>query len=285
MTISARDGSVMKIIFLSIVYCLALLRGVHAEPLVVGYWAVSSVFLPFWIGKEAGFYQKEVLDAQLVYIASSTTMGQAMFARQVAISSVNSGIVVTSTLQGGDLVLMGAVMNAAAFYIMTRPDISNVQELRGKKIGVTRLGSSSDFAIREYLQKNKLNPNRDVNIIQIGGMPELAAALNNGSISAAPLSAPSSHVAEQRGNRTIANLANEGIYFVIAGLTTTRRFLREQRGDAKAFLRAFGRATHFMFQQKDEAKKLLKKYAKIDDAGMLDGSMKYAYTLPRRFPW
>ena len=69
-----------------------------AEPLVVGYSAVSSVFLPFWIGKEAGFYKKEGLDAQLVYIASSTTMAQAMFARQVAISSVDSGSVVTSTL-------------------------------------------------------------------------------------------------------------------------------------------------------------------------------------------
>ena len=144
--------------------------------LVVGYSAVSSVFLPFWIGKEVGFYKKEGLDAQLVYIASSTTMAQAMFARQVAISSVNSGSVVTSTLQGGDLVFMGAVMNMAGFYIMTRPEIANVQELRGKKIGVTRLGSSSDFAVREYLQRNKLNPSRDVNIVQIGGMPELAAA-------------------------------------------------------------------------------------------------------------
>ena len=127
-----------------------------AEPLVIGYSAVSSVFLPFWIGKEAGFYKREALDAQLVYIASSTTMAQAMFARQVAISSVNSGSVVTSTLQGGELVLMGAVMNAAAFYIMTRPEIADVQALRGKRIGVTRLGSSSDFAIREYLQKKQI---------------------------------------------------------------------------------------------------------------------------------
>jgi len=274
----------MKIIALVAVLWLTFHSVVHAEPLVVGYSAVTSVFLPFWIGKEFGFYKKEGLDAQLVYIASSTTMAQAMFARQVAISTVNSGSVVTSTLQGGDLVLMGAVMNAASFYIMTRPEIANVQELRGKKIGVTRLGSSSDFAIREYLQKNKMNPGRDVNIVQIGGMPELAAALNNGSISAAPLSAPSFQIAEQRGNRIIANLAKEGIYFVIAGLTTTRRFLREQRGDAKAFLRAFGRATYFMFQQKDEAKKLLTKYAKIDDAGMLEGSMKYAYDFTEKIP-
>ncbi|HMF50716.1 MAG TPA: hypothetical protein VK603_18830, partial [Candidatus Saccharimonadales bacterium] len=84
--------------------------------------------------------------------------------------------------------------------------------------------------------------------------------------------------------RVIANLANEGIYFVIAGLTTTRRFLREQRSEAKSFLRAFGRATHFMFEQPDGAKKILTKYAKIDDPGMLEGSLKYAHDFTEKIP-
>lgn len=274
----------MKLIFVALTFWLALSSGAHAEPLVVGYSAVTSVFLPFWIGKESGFYKKEGLDTQLVYIASSTTMAQAMFAREVAISTVNVGSVVSSGLQGGDLVLMGAVINAAAFYIMARPEIATVQDLKGKRIGVTRLGSSSDFAVREYLQKNKLQAGRDFNIIQAGGMPELAAALNTGSISAAPLSSPMSYVAEQKRNKVIANLANEGIYFVIAGLTTTRRFLREQRSEAKAFLRAFGRATHFMFQQQDETKRILRKYAKIDDPGMLNGSLKYANDFTEKIP-
>ncbi|TMA91187.1 MAG: ABC transporter substrate-binding protein [Deltaproteobacteria bacterium] len=274
----------MKIVTLTALLWLIFSNIAGAQTTVVGYSAVTSVFLPFWIGKEAGLYKKEGLDVQLVYIASSTTMAQAMFAREVAISTVNSGSVVSSGLQGGDLVLMGAVMNAAAFYIMTRPEIANVQDLTGKKIGVTRLGSSSDFAIREYLQKHKLQPNRDVNIVQVGGMPELAAALNNGSISAAPLSSPSSHVAQQKGNRVIANLADEGIYFVIAGLTTSRRYLREHRNEAKAFLRAFGRATHSMFQQRDEAKRILTKYARIDDPGMLDGSLKYAHDFTEKIP-
>jgi len=271
----------------AILICVVLLtvpQKLYAGPLVVGYSSVTSVFLPFWIGHEAGFYKKEGLDAQLIYIASSTTMAQAMFAREVAISTVNSGSVVSSGLQGGDLVLIGAVINTAAFYVMARPEISRAQDLKGKKIGVTRLGSSSDFAIREYLKKNQLQAGRDVNIIQAGGMPELAAALNSGSISAAPLSAPSSYVAEQKGNRVIANLAREGIYFVIAGLTTTRRFLREQRSDAKAFLRAFGRATHFMFEQRDQAKSILRKYAKIDDPGMLEGSLKYAQDFTEKIP-
>jgi len=106
MTNPAYRGSVIKIIHIALAFWLASAGGAMAAgPLVVGYSAVTSVFLPFWIGKENGFYKKEGLDTQLVYIASSTTMAQAMFARQVAISTVNSGSVVTSTLQGGDLVL------------------------------------------------------------------------------------------------------------------------------------------------------------------------------------
>ena len=68
-------------------------------------------------------------------------------------------------------------------------------------------------------------------------------------------------------------------------MLTSRRYLREHRNDAKAFLRAFGRATHSMFQQREEAKRILTKYAKIDDPGMLDGSLKYAHDLPRRSHW
>ena len=156
----------VKAILVCVGLWLTVPQKLYAEPLVVGYSSVTSVFLPFWIGNEAGFYKKEGLDAQLIYIASSTTMAQAMFAREVAISTVNSGSVVSSGLQGGDLVLMGAVINTAAFYIMARPEISGVQDLKGKRIGVTRLGSSSDFAIREYLKKNQLQTGRDVNIMQ-----------------------------------------------------------------------------------------------------------------------
>ena len=274
----------MKLVLLTATIWFALLNYASAQTTVVGYSSVTSVFLPFWIGKETGLYKKEGLDVQLVYIPSSTTMAQSMFAREVAISTANSTSVVSSGLQGGDLVLMGAVINTTAFYIVTRPEITSVQDLRGKRVGVTRLGSSSDFAVREYLQKNKLQPGRDVTVIQSGGMPELAAALSSGAISAAPLSSPMSYVAEQRGNRVLANLANEGIYFVIAGLTTSRRYLREHRSDAKAFLRAFGRATHAMFQQRDEAKRILSKYTKVEDPGMLEGSLKYAHDFTEKVP-
>ena len=93
-----------------------------------------------------------------------------------------------------------------------------------------------------------------------------------------------SYVAEQRGSRVLANLANEGIYFVIAGLTTSRRYLKDNRRDAKAFLRALGRATHAMFQQRDAAKTILAKYTKVEDPGMLEGSLKYAHDFTEKIP-
>ena len=213
-------ASVMKLIFLIATVFPVLWSFAGAQTTVIGYSSVTSVFLPFWIGKETGLYKKEGLDVQLVYIPSSTTMAQAMFAREVAISTANSSSVVSSGLQGGDLVLMGAVINTTAFYIIARPEIASVRDLRGKRVGVTRLGSSSDFAVREYLQKNKLQPGRDVTVIQSGGMPELAAALSSGAISAAPLSSPMSYVAEQRGNRVLANLA-----IAMTPNTRTRRLL------------------------------------------------------------
>src|SRR5262249_27495676 len=104
MTTPAQFIGFMKSLFLGLILSLLFPVAAAAAPLVVGYSSVTSVFLPFWIGNEAGFYKQEGLDAQLIYIASSTTMGQAMFARQVAISTVNSGSVVSSGLQGGDLV-------------------------------------------------------------------------------------------------------------------------------------------------------------------------------------
>ena len=102
----------MTIINLAAVIWLLATPALRAEPLVVGYSSVTSVFLPFWIGKEGGFYKKEGLDTELVYIPSSTTMAQAMFAKQVAISTVNSGSVVTSGQQGGDLVLRAPLSTA-----------------------------------------------------------------------------------------------------------------------------------------------------------------------------
>jgi len=255
-----------------------------AQKLVVGWSAVSALNSPFWVMKDAGFLKEEGLDTDLIYVPSSSTMAQAQLSGEVSVSTANSQVVVDSDLQGGDLVAMGAVTNEVAFYVMAPPEITSVSQLKGKLVGITRFGASTDFAIRKLLEKYGLQPIRDVPIIQIGGMPEIAAALSKRAIYAAPMSYPMAYVAEQAGMKVLANLAKENIPFMHVGITTSRRFMANHRAQAKAFLRAYGRAVRFMFTNKEAFKNIIAHYSGIKDPGMLDGSVQYAYDFVEKIP-
>jgi ABC-type nitrate/sulfonate/bicarbonate transport system substrate-binding protein len=167
---------------------------------------------------------------------------------------------------------------------MAPPEITSINQLKGKPVGVTRFGASTDFAMRMLLKKYGLQPIRDVPIIQIGGMPEIAAALSKKSIYAAPMSYPMAYVAQQAGMKILANLAKENIPFVHVGVTTSRSFMASRRAQAKAFLRAYGRAVRFMHANKEDFKKIITRYSGIKDPGMLDGSVQYAYDFVEKIP-
>jgi ABC-type nitrate/sulfonate/bicarbonate transport system substrate-binding protein len=149
---------------------------------------------------------------------------------------------------------------------------------------VSRFGATTDFAIQKFLKKYGIEPVRDVPILQIGGLPELAAALSKRSIYAAAMSYPMGLVAQQSGMKLLANLAKEEIPFLHQGITTTGRFLRERRAHAKAVVRAYGKAVHFMHTRKEESKAILSRYTKVTDPTMLEGTMQYAYEFVEKIP-
>ena len=273
-----------KVLVLGFVVLLGSPALVSAQKLVVGYSGVTAIQAPFWVMKDAGFFKQEGLDADLIYIAASSTMAQAMLAGEVAVSTANSQAVVDTGLQGGDLVAVGAFVNFVALYVIAAPEIKSVQDLKGKPVGVSRFGATTDFAIQKFLKKYGLEPVRDVPILQIGGLPELAAALSKRSIYAAAMSYPMGLVAQQSGMKLLANLAKEEIPFLHQGITTTGRFLRERRAQAKAIVRAYGKAVHFMHTRKEESKAILSRYTKVTDPVMLEGTMQYAYEFVEKIP-
>lgn len=272
---------------LSLLFLIGVLSSpvsAFAQKTVVAWTAVSALNSPYWVLKEAGFLKQEGLDVELVYIPSSATVAQAMLAGEVTVSAANSQVVTDSGLQGGDLVSAGAMVNVVAFYVMAVPEIKRIEDLKGKPVGVTRFGASTDFGLRMLLSKYGLVAGRDVPVLQIGGMPEIAGALSKRSIYAAPMSYPMAYVAEQAGVKMLANLAKEDIPFMHVGITTTRKYLREHRSRVKAFLRAYGRAVHFMHTKKDETKAIIARYTKVTDPGMLEGSLQYAYDFVEKVP-
>ena len=278
-------GIMKKAIFFALVFT-SILPGsrVHGEKFVIAWSAVSALNSPFWVMNDADLLKQEGLDMELVYIASSPTVARATLAGDIVLSGANSQVIVDAGLNGADLVAMGAITNVVAFYVMAAPEIKTVNDLKGKVVGVTRFGASTDFGMRMLLSKYGLEPSKEVPMIQIGGMPELAAALSKKTVFAAPMSQPMVYLAQQAGMQMIANLAKEEIPFMHIGLTTSKKWIREHRPQAKAFIRAYGRAIYFMHTRREETRKIFAKYTKINDPGMLDGSIQYGYDFMEKVP-
>src|SRR4026207_2556287 len=151
-----------KLVLLPLLAILNLPAVAAAQKLVAGYSAVSAISAPFWVMKEAGFFKEEGLDAELIYISASSTMAQAMLAGELATSTANSQVIVDTGLQGNDLVAMGAIVNFVALYVMAAPEIKTLADLRGKPVGVSRFGATSDFGIQMLLKKYGLEPVKGV---------------------------------------------------------------------------------------------------------------------------
>ena len=271
-------------------YCIIAATSVfasaaQAQKLVIAWTAVSAFNSPFWIMSDAGLYKEEGLDVDTMYIASSPIAAKATLAGEVVISAQNSQVIADSGLQGADLVAIGATVNIVPFYVMAAPEINSVTDLKGKTVGVSRFGAATDFGMRMFLAKHGLAAHRDVAFIQIGGMPEIATALSKKIIAAAPMSYPMVYVAEQGGAKVLADLANDEIPFVHLTLTTTKRFLKDKRPQVKAFLRAYGKAMHFLYNRQAESLAIFAKYTKIKDQKMLEGSLKYGYEFMEKVPF
>ena len=282
-----KDDRVRALVWSFATALLVLLVNVttaHAQKLVIAWTAVSAFNAPFWIMNDAGFYKEEGLDVDTIYIASSPIAAKATLAGEIVISAQNSQVIADSGLQGGDLVAIGATVNIVPFYVMAAAEIKTVNDLKGKTIGVSRFGAATDFGMRMFLAKYGLEAHKDVAFIQIGGMPEIAAALSKKIIVAAPMSYPMVYVAEQGGAKVLANLAKDEIPFVHLTLTTTKQFVKDKRPLAKAFLRAYGKAVHFFYNRPVETRAIFAKYTKIKDLKILDGSIKYGYEFMEKVP-
>jgi len=265
-------------------WLLLLPHDASAEKLVFAWTAVSALNSPFWVMNDLGLFKQEGLDADFIYIASSPTVARAALAGDVAIAGSNGQVIVDAVLNGGDLVAMGAITNVVAFYVMAHPEIKSVADLKGKPVGVTRFGAATDFGMRLLLNKYGLEPVKEVPLVQIGGMPELTAALSKRAVYAAPMSQPMAYVVQQAGLKMIANLAKEEIPFMHLGFLTSRKFMREHRSQVKSVLRAYGKAIQFMYTHREETRAIFARYTKIQDQGMLDGSIQYAFDFMEKIP-
>jgi ABC-type nitrate/sulfonate/bicarbonate transport system substrate-binding protein len=239
-----------------------------ATKLVTAYAAISGLFAGQWMAQEAGAFARHGLDSSLVYIASSTKIAQAMVAGEVPMALMGGEAVVNAVLGGADLVFVAGVTNRPLFFIVVTGDIQRPSDLKGQALGVSRYGASSDFATRLALRHWGLEPVKDVAILQLGGIPEILAAMKAGGVKGGALSPPTNVRARREGYRELINTAELG-FFPHDAIVTTRAFLRTNGDTVRAFIKGYAEGVHRYKTDKTRAMEVLKKYTNVTDPELL----------------
>ncbi|MBI4317348.1 MAG: ABC transporter substrate-binding protein [Chloroflexi bacterium] len=143
----------------------------------VAYSAISGGHSALWITKEKGLFEKYGLDVELQYIASGPTLVQSMIAGEIGLAQTGGGPIISAAVGGADMLIIGGSTQVLVFSLFGHSSLSRVEDLKGKTVGVTRFGSATDFALRQTLKKYNLDPEKDVSIVQVGGLPEILPAL------------------------------------------------------------------------------------------------------------
>jgi NitT/TauT family transport system substrate-binding protein len=240
-----------------------------AERIRIGYSSISGSYMGLWIAHDAGFFAREGLDDQMILIPSGSQLAQVATAGEVDLAALNGSSAMAAALQGADLKVIGNTTNKLIFSIYVRPEIKTIEGLKGKKIGVTRFGSATDIAARFALRKHNLDPQKDVNILQMGAMSSIMGGLQGGSIEAGLVSPPTLFAVEKLGFKELVNVTDMDLAFPNPSLIVQGGIMRKKPELVDRFMRAYARGIHRARTDKQSTFKSIAKYTKIEDPALL----------------
>src|SRR5512132_802402 len=245
----------------------------EARPLinvVAGYGSADGAVAPLWFAKETKLFEKHGLDVLLVGMGTGSVSLRALIAKDLEIASLSGSGLVQAALQGAGTVIITAAINGFICKVFARPEITSPAQLKGKKLGVSRYGATSDFAVRLALKKWGLNPDRDVAILQVGTGQDTVRAMQTKMLDAGVLSGTSSLIARKAGFRELGDLADLGLDYPTSAIGTTKSYLQKNEAIVKEFMLAYIEAIHDFKRNKEAALAVLKKYTRNDDREVLE---------------
>ncbi len=249
----------------------------------VAYSAVSASQSSFFVTKEAGYFDKHGLFVEPVYVASGTKVAQAVIAGEFPVA-LAGGTVVNATLAGGDIVIFGGLVNVPSFYVYVHPAIKRPEDLKGKAVGITTYGSSTDFSIRYLIKKWGMEPDRDIKVLQMGGQPQIVAAMIGGSVQAGVLSSPSNYRAGKAGFQLLVDFKSVGLDYPTVSLVSTRSYIKKDPQTVRRFLMAYSEGTERLYRDKEFTMKVIAKYTKTEEREALESAYNFATTFIERPP-
>ncbi len=243
------------IIGLSVVQFFAGSGGAQVRSMRVNlaYSSISASQAIVRVMKDAGIFQKNGLDASLIFIAGGSAVIQALIAGdvQAAVASGESSIL--ARVRGADTLLLAGLVNIMDFSIIAAPEVKKPQDLKGKKVAVSRYGSSTDFVVRYALQKWGLKPQTDVAILQVGSQPARFAALKAGSVQGTVVGPPANFAAREAGFNEIATPRQLDLVYPNTALVTTASAIARNEELIRRIVKAFVEGIRFFKTEKERS--------------------------------
>ena len=259
----------------------------HAAKLYVVYASISGTQSAGWVAQESGLFGKNGLDVELLFAGGGRAV-TSLLAGNTPIVTVGGPSAIAARLSGGDVTIIAHVFDTLLYSLMVTPEIQSLSDLKGKKLGASRFGSATDFALRYVLKLKGMDPLKDVVIFQIGGQAETLAALRAGSIQGGVIASPATAEAKRLGMKELINMATLGVEYPQTTVATTERFLRENRDVVMRFTRAYVEGMHRFLVDREFSLRVIGKYTKIQNRQTLEATYDdyapYAKKIPAPSP-
>ena len=261
-------------------------NGGAAEPkkAVFAYSSIGSMATGVWVAKDSGAFERNGIQADVIFISSGPVVVQALIGGDLQGGSAATNAVVNAILNGAPIVGVAATANRPYHRLFVQPDINQLEDLRGKTLGVTRFGSITDNLTRILLRKTGLEG--AVNVRQLGGTMEVSAAFQNRQIAGAVTG--ELRVASPSQPKLLVKLIDLGIPYSMNTITVSRDYLRRNPDTVERMIRAYAEGVAFMNQHKERALKIIAKYAHFPDTKAAEehyrDSVTYLDRIPRAEP-
>jgi NitT/TauT family transport system substrate-binding protein len=237
----------------------------------VGVPSVSMGNIIIYITKEGKLFEKYGLDAEVITMNGSGIASKALISGNIEISPIATPTVINANLSGSDMAILAHTMPGVVHALMVKPEIKKVEDLKGKKIAVSTLGSLTDFLVRYIAKKKGLNPDRDVTLITTGGDAERIVALKAGVVDGAAMSHPGYGRAQRMGFSMLWDSAKE-VNYPWMEITTRKATAKNDRETIMNYMKAHLEGIALFKKDREFSKRVMKKVLRLDDEDLLNES-------------
>ena len=243
-------------------------QGASLTRIRAGYPSPSATFYPLFAAKEAGLLEKYGFDTEMIYV-QGVQLIQVHVSGQLDFSTISAVVYLQASVEGADLIQVASSIDNQLMKLMVHPSISGPADLKGKTIAVTRFGSLTDLLVRPLLKKWGLEPMKDVNLIQIGRMPDMALAVSQRKVEGGVISFPTSLNAEKLGVKTLFDFAESDFDIPATTVVISRKYGQTHREAVLRFLKAYVEGTRRLMTDRELGIKALRKYGGVSDRDLL----------------